>query len=445
MLDAFSKFFTEHNLFASSQKYLLAVSGGKDSMTLLHLFKERNLNFSIAHYNFCLRGSESDADERFVKREAAKYGIEVFSKRFETAQYAEEKGISIQMAARELRYEWFAVLMAEYKFDFLATAHHANDSVETILLNMVRGTGLAGLHGIKPISGNIIRPLIYSTTDEIIKFVEANNISFREDSSNASIKYARNLLRHEVVPVLKQLNPQVEIAFSEMAEKMALTEVLVYAQVEKAEKEHVVEVNGIVKLDKAYFVNQEIIFFTFLTKYGFSWHQFKEIHSQCKSDKNSIGNEFRTRTHILYIDRKDILITKNEEGVVFQIEIELNINWVQTPFCELEIDIKPNEGILSLQKKKEIAELDFDKLKFPLIIRNWQPGDSFIPFGMKGSKKISDYLIDNKVSLAEKKKTLVLLSGNEIVWLVGHTISNKYKIAPETKKIMVVTQKEKRL
>lgn len=437
MYARFLDFNKEHQLFQVDDKILLTVSGGLDSVILFDLMLKAQFNFVVAHCNFGLRGEESDLDAIFVKELAEKNNIPVFIQKFQTKEYAESQGISTQMAAREMRYTWFEVLRLKENLDYIATAHHQNDNLETFLLNLIRGTGIAGLHGIPPKKNRIIRPLLFANREQIQEYAQENQIQWREDNSNQSNKYKRNLLRNQVIPLLKTLNPNLEITFQETIEKLNAVELLFSQQIQMLKNQVFTIANNQVCIEFAYFKNTfaaEIQLFELIKIYHFNYTQAKQILA---SIENGSGKIFLSATHQLFIDRTHLMISEKKENKNDSIwEIALEQDFFENDVFSLHFEIIHKNPNFQFSTENNCADLDFDKLKFPLQIRTWQQGDTFYPLGMKGKKKISDFLIDLKVPLLEKENVFVLLSDEDIVWVMGLRIDNRFKITPKTQQIL---------
>jgi tRNA(Ile)-lysidine synthase len=423
-------------LFEPNQKILLAVSGGIDSMVMLYLFEKSGFDYGIVHCNFQLRGDESDQDEEFVKKQVLIHGVSSFFKRFDTEEYAQINGISIEMAARDLRYEYFEKIRIEHHYDFIATAHHSDDLIETFFLNLSRKTGIKGLTGIKDKSGKIIRPLLFASRDEIEKFASENYIEFREDSTNSEVFYQRNFLRHRILPLFSELNPSFKKNILSSIENLKDAET-VYSGFFEIEKQKVIEnatdsqIIDIEKLRKS--EHPKILLLEILTAFNFNPSVTEEVFQSLESES---GKQFYSKTHRLVKDREKLFVSEitEKENRIFYIEagdIEL--------FAPFGINIEKLPGKdFKIRKEKNMACLDFEKLEFPLLIRKWQQGDYFQPLGMSGFKKVSDFLIDEKIPVHEKENTWLLCSGNKIVWIIGHRIDNRFKIRPETKNIFKI-------
>ncbi len=427
MLDKFNKYNTENDLFRPEDKLLVTVSGGVDSIVLCHLLKKYNANFAIAHCNFGLRAEESDKDECFVEELAEELEVNIHIKKFDTKEYLNNAGISIQMAARELRYQWFSELAKQKGYKYILTAHHQNDLLETVLLNLIRGTGIAGLHGIKPKSGNIIRPLLFATKEHVLKYAEENNLDWREDSSNESAKYQRNLLRLEVIPILKKINPNLEQTLHQSVEKISAAEAIFNQYIEGCRIDFLTKREHYVSLEFEFLkeeIEPHLILFELLRPYGFNYSQSEDI---LRNLDNDAGKKYISSTHILVKDRTELIITeKSETNIFLHIQIESNAHQIYFPWNDSTIKIQTTKGF---EKTNDfsVAYLNYEKLKFPITARLWKEGDSFHPLGMKGKKKVSDFLNDLKIPLNLKENVSVILSGEDIVWVVGYRIDERYK------------------
>lgn len=401
-------------------------------MVMAHLFISAKYSVGVAHCNFQLRGDESAKDEDFVKEFCSMHSIPFYSNQFETNNYAVENRISIQIAARELRYQWFTDLMDKHHYNFLATGHHLNDNLETILLNLTRGTGQSGLRGIPPKVNKIIRPLLRFSKDELINYAKENNISWREDASNATVDYDRNFIRHEVTPRLQQLNPSIDKSFKRTHERLMAADALFQLGLQALKQEFVMEDKETVKIDKAFLLVTPYpagVSWELLKVYGFNYIQCQEM---VKLSIESSGKRFLSATHQLVVDRTAWLISPLKERLS-QVVIENETSSIT--FGALEMNIE--KGIYeTLSSSPMVAMLDAEKVRFPLVWRLWEKGDSFSPLGMQGRKKISDYFVDNKLSLLEKQKATVIESAGEIVWVVGHRIDDRYKITDQKKQII---------
>jgi tRNA(Ile)-lysidine synthase len=424
MYTQFLKYSQEKKLFSPGEKVLLAVSGGVDSMVMSQMFSRSGMQTGIAHCNFHLRGEESDGDEAFVRKWADTHDMPFFSRGFDTKHYAVAQGVSTQMAARTLRYDWFNELLDTQGYDKIAVAHHADDNVETVLLNLVRGTGLKGVCGIAPANGRLIRPLLFATREQISRYAAGNGITYREDCSNKSDDYARNYIRHHVTPALKTLNPSLADTFRHNSEHLTQACCLLEEMVEKNKSAWCVRRHDEWRVDiKALQQTAAPGFWLFelLQDFGFNSAQTADI---ARALDEQPGKRFFSATHELVKDRDHLIICLNTHLV--------------SPI-DLTLEERPYHPALSLPQDKHIACLDAGKLRFPLTVRLWQEGDAFVPLGMKGKKKLSDFFIDRKMPLPHKRKQWVVLSGEDIVWLVGQRLDDRYKVTPQTKNILQIT------
>lgn len=437
MLKNFISYIKDKNLFQPEESVLLAVSGGLDSVAMARLFNEAKFNFAIAHCNFNLRGDESDADEQFVRKLAKKYKVEVFVNQFDTQQFAETEKVSIQMAARTLRYNWFSELLEEHGFAYLATAHHKNDNAETVLLNLVRGTGISGLHGILPKRGRIIRPLLFADKEMIMDYIAEKQLAWREDSSNSSNKYSRNLLRNEVIPLLKNINPDIEHTLETTIEKISAVENIFLRFIEEQKKELITFSDGDLIIDGNKLLDHpesKLIIYQILEPYNFN---FSQAGSVLSSLNNAGGKIFDSTTHRLNVDRGKLILSKKNLSIFKSADIaESATSFVKDDF-HLSFSFL-NADETKITGDRNIALLDFDKLSFPLTIRKWKAGDWFCPLGMNKKKKLSDFMIDEKIPLNLKERAYVLVSGESIVWFVGRRIDDRFKITEKTEKVYKV-------
>ncbi|MFY7741737.1 MAG: tRNA lysidine(34) synthetase TilS [Flavobacterium sp.] len=410
---------------------LIAVSGGLDSMVLLDLISKTNIEFAVAHCNFQLRGDESEGDENFVKSYCNENSIQGFFQKFDTKQFAEDEKLSIQVAARKLRYEWFYELLVTENFDFVATAHHLDDQLETFLIHFSRGTGLDGLTGIPSQNDKIIRPLLTFSRAEIETFANENNLKWREDSSNASDKYVRNKIRHQVVPILKELNPSFLDSFENTLQNLNQAQSLVvdasrivYRKVVKdVDNQKKIDLNELLQLP-----NYQAYLYQWLLPFGFSaWQDIYDL-VEAQSGKQIFSEHFR-----LLKDRETLIIEPKSVKISDEFFIQENQSQLNFPlklsFCNVD-DITINDS--------KTIFVDVEKLKFPLKLRKWQDGDYFYPFGMNGKKKISKFFKDEKFSVIDKEKIWLLCSENRIVWIVGKRMDDQFKVTENTQTIIKI-------
>jgi len=439
MVEQFLKYIRSEKLFQSSQRILLAVSGGADSMLMLHLFHQNGFSMAVAHCNFGLRGKESDGDEQFVADYCDRHNIAFYTKSFETAEYAYSKGISIEMAARELRYGWFDELIRQNHFDYLATAHHQDDVIETFLINLSRGSGIRGLSGIQPKSGKIIRPMLFTNREEILDYCQRISIAYRTDSTNKDTIYKRNLIRHEIIPLLEQVNP----AFRRNAQKTigTLNETGQLFQQRINEIKSVVfsddELGAMIHIEKLMnFSPLKTILFELVRDFGFQPEQMDDIIDSLTKES---GRKFYSENYRLIKDRDYLLIVPNPLGQEKLFYIEEDCQKLNYPI-RLSIEHIERTSVFRYSTNPNVADFDLDKLEFPLILRHWQEGEYFQPLGMKGLKKLSDFFIDGKYSIPEKENAWILASGNRPIWIVGKRLDDRVKIDEKTKRILRIKQ-----
>ncbi|WP_452220843.1 tRNA lysidine(34) synthetase TilS [Lacinutrix salivirga] len=435
MLKPFQKHINQNLSFLKGSKLLIAISGGLDSVVLTHLCYQANLKFSLAHCNFNLRGNESNADEDFVLQLAEDLDLEVFIEHFETQEYATKHKLSTQMAARALRYNWFNDLANQLQFDYILTAHHADDNLETFLINFTRGTGLEGLTGIPEINGNIIRPLLQFKREELEGYAKSNSIKWREDSSNATTKYLRNKLRHDVIPVLKTLSPDLLSNFKNTLNNLNDTADIVEESVQAVLKRAILQIDdtqisykisALIKLN-----NPKAYLFEIFKSYGFT--QWDDIYKLLTAQS---GKLVYSATHQLLKDRETLILTQNTSKLNSDTKFIVKTNkQLQLPIGILEFE----ELDLETVKNANTIHVDKDLLKFPLSVRQWEKGDYFYPFGMQGKKKLSKYFKDEKLSLLDKEKIWILCSENNIVWIIGKRADNRFKVSESTKNILKIT------
>ncbi len=438
MQEKFDAFISENNLFCKTDRILIAISGGLDSVVLATLMKNSKYDVTLAHCNFHLRDEESNRDEAFVRRWAKENNIPLFVKEFDTCQYMKENKLSLEMAARDLRYEWFNSLMQEHNFTYLATAHHLDDSIETFFINLLRGTGIAGLHGIQVKNDKIVRPLLFATKEEITEYAKKNNISHVEDSTNAETKFTRNKIRHNLFPILKEINPNFEIALKKDIEYLKDTETIFRKEIEKAKQDIIETENELIKLNifKLKALNPvKIYLYEIISEYGFNETNTTDILS-CLDETS--GKQFFSKTHRLIKDREYIFMDKIKNNSTNEFFL---INQEQGSLIyplKMQIEILKDLKFVNISKEKNIAMLDADLVKFPLILRKWRQGDSFVPFGMRKEKKLSDYFTANKYSLLDKENQWILCSEEKIIWLIGERIDDRFRISNATKNILKI-------
>ncbi len=423
------------------KRFLLTVSGGIDSVVMAELFHTARIDFDFAHCNFHLRGEESDSDQAFVEKLALQMNVSCFVNHFDTQEYAAKNGISIQMAARDLRYEWFENIREINGYDFIVTGHNRNDMVETVLINFARGSGIRGLSGIRPRHGFLIRPLLFASRAEIRKYADAHSLLWREDSSNAETKYIRNRIRHVLIPEFEAINPAFMQNATDTISRLSQTEQLLNLALAQIKKSVWIELPDkfLIDIEK---LNEypavETLLFELLREFGCTPLLVRSIMSSFESTP---GKRFITRTHSITRDRTHLIITKNRVPIETEIEIEPDTVLLTYPIHLTLGSIKVNPGY-TIPSENRYAVLDWDRLIFPLTLRRWRPGDHFHPLGMKGTKKISDFLIDNKVPLPDKQYVWVIESAGNIVWVVNHRIDDRYRITAKTSQVLLIEYRD---
>lgn len=452
MLEEFQAYINRYHLIAEGEKVILALSGGIDSMVLADLLLKVKVDFVAAHCNFHLRGEESDGDEKFVRDYAERNGIQCYVKHFETEKYAAEQGVSIEMAARDLRYAWFEQLRQHLGYDIIAVAHHADDQAETFFINLLRGAGLNGLKGMKPQNGVVIRPLLWASREQIRKYAAENHIVWREDHTNAESVYLRNKIRNQLLPTFDELHPEARQGLYKSLEHLSAENEL-YRALLKEKLAQIVELDGDVqrlpfsKLVKAKVPEPAIpeatrraegptysfqLLFEWLRQYGFNTDQCHFIYDAIGT---GVGNQYCSATHRLVIGRDELQLSEIKEKKDDEIQIGIGEEEILSPFhlCFSKLE-RTAEFIID--KSPEVAQLDADKIQFPLILRHWRHGDRFHPLGMKGSKLLSDFFVDQKFTEYQKQNVWLLVSaGGDILWVVGYRLDDRFKITDDTKTV----------
>lgn len=437
MKEQFKQFIEVNKLCDPQDHILLAISGGVDSMTMLHLFLESGFKVAMAHCNFGLRDAESDGDEELVSRTAMNLGVPLYVKRFDTKAYAETHKVSIQMAARDLRYNWFRKLMKEHGLNKIATAHHANDVAETFLINLTRGTGIKGLTGIPVNNNQLIRPLLFATRKEIENYASCEKIGFREDSSNNESKYLRNSIRQSILPLFENLNPSIITTINQTAALLKEASGIYQQHIDQLFAMLTKKTGEIIYVDIEKIKSLQIsptLLFEYISNYGFT---FDTATRMIENIDHQPGGTFYSTAFKIVKDRKHyILCPRNQDDGE-----EYFIEEGQTNFSgpiRLAISSIPISKQFSLKRNKEIGSFDLSKLTFPLVVRRWQHGDYFYPLGMRGKKKLSDYFTNKKISLPEKETTWLVCSGNDIIWVVNHRTDNRYSITKSTREVLQI-------
>ena len=443
MKTRFVNYIKDNSLATSGDRIILAVSGGKDSMVMAHLFISAGFEVAIAHCNFKLRGKDSDLDEELVRNFSLENKVPFFSESFRTSGYALESGISIQMAARDLRYDWFEKLRISENYDYVAVAHNLNDNIETFLINLTRGTGIAGLTGMNPRNNRLIRPLLFATRGEIEAYQAENRIQYREDRTNAETKYIRNKIRHTILPLFREINPSFDNTILETAGRFRDIGDLVARYISDLSKmvtdqsqNYKTRIINIKKLQG--FSPSGTVLFELFREYGIGSGQVKDLEKLIKAKSGAV---LYTRSHRLLKNRNQILITAPES--------DTNRFYVSESVGELtdvpviaSAEIREVGPGFIIPSDPGTACLDFDSISFPVLIRKWEAGDSFYPLGMTHRKKISDYLIDRKFSIQDKEECYILESGGKIAWVIGERIDNRFRFTKTTRKVLIIIKKD---
>ena len=440
--EAFEHYIEENRLLTRDDRVLLTVSGGVDSMVMLSLFARCGYCVGVAHCNFQLRGAESDEDEVLVADEAARLGAVCYNRRFDTQAEMERTGESMEMAARRLRYAWFEELRREHGYTAIAVAHHADDSVETFFINLLRGTGLRGLTGISQQMGRIVRPLMFASRKEILEYAVANKIRFREDSSNRSTKYLRNKVRLGLIPRIREINPKFNSLMQRNIARLTEAQRFIDRAIERIRTEAVTSDGGIdtIRTDRidASFPREFVIYELLSSAYGFKGDV---IDSLCHAlECGATGRRFYSRERMACNDPGDNVVDPKADHDPCECRVEPRTGRIYSGNAVLYYEYTDIDTVETFGVPENTAQVDADKLQFPLTLRRWHEGDWFIPFGMTGRKKVSDFLVDAKVSAAEKQRQFVLVSGGEIVWLVGRRIDDRYRLTGTTENVLRITK-----
>ncbi len=436
----------QHHLMQHCAPVLVACSGGIDSMFLCEILKELNYTFGIAHVNFGLREDESEGDAAFVKQYAEKNGIPFHTIKFDTLDYKKKTGVSTQMAARELRYTWFEQIRKENGYHSIVTAHHLDDQIETVILNLAKGSGIKGIRGMLPKSGHVVRPLLAITKAEITAYMQKNAIEFREDSSNASDSYQRNQIRHHLLPFFTQLNENFKENFADTVSYLRDYELLTDEYLQKLKKNGVSTKDGITEIKKGFIRSKQYgktLLYRILDEFGFNTDQTNLIYQLIQSENEISGKQFYTANHRLVVDRKSILIVDKNIQRDDYLQIDKFPFNLQFNNFKMEGKLIPIEKV-NLKKSGKYAFFDASKITLPLLIRYPKTGDYFYPFGMSkpkssekaGKKKLSKYFKDEKLSLIEKENTPLLFSGDKLIWVIGHRTDDRFKVNEKTKNVL---------
>lgn len=430
------KYIEKHKLLTMDKPVIVGLSGGADSVALLSVLCELGYTCMAAHCNFHLRGEESNRDEMFVRRFTENLSVPFYKVDFQTNEYAADNRISIEMAARELRYQWFEQLRVELSAQAIAVAHHEQDNVETVLLNLIRGTGIKGLTGMSPRNGLVVRPLLTVKRADILAWLNRREVAYVTDSTNLADEYTRNFLRIRVIPLLEKLNPSVSQAIIRTADNLSETEAIYAYALEEIKKKVQTGKDTLLIAPLLNTPAPKTVLYELLKPYGFNRSVVNDIFSvlQGESGKRFFSDEFQ-----LLKDRDRLLIKPLTESVAAGGDQLLYENDTRiTDPIQLTLKYEPFQEGLSISKDKHIATLDPDKLAFPLSLRRWREGDWFVPFGMKGRKKLSDYFTDRKLSLFEKENIWLLCSGDNIVWIIGERIDNRFCVDKNSEQVLVI-------
>lgn len=440
MIENCIKFINEKSLCKNKDKILIAVSGGIDSVVMLDVIHKIGYKIGIAHCNFQLREKDSDDDELFVASLAKKYDVDFFVVKFDTKDFAKKNKLSTQMAARDLRYNWFNELINKTDYKYVAIAHNSNDVTETFFINLFRGTGISGITSIKEKNNRIIRPIIFASRNEIEKYSEENNLPFREDKSNSTDDYIRNKIRHHLIPLITEINPSgidnIQLTIENLKETLILYEEKTRSIIETLtfKRKNILHIKK-EELDKT--PTKRTILFEIAKDYGFTSKTIDQIIGDLNKQA---GTRYLSNNHEITIDREYLLISQRKSNDNVEFLIDESLKTLELPIC---LSMEFQKADTAISKENNIAYLDFNLLQFPLKLRKWQKGDKFNPLGMKGMKKISDFFSDQKISMPEKQQIWLLVSGEDIVWIINYRIDNKYKITDNTKKILKIVYTEK--
>jgi tRNA(Ile)-lysidine synthase len=433
----FLTFIEAQDLCRSGDRILLAVSGGVDSVVMAHLFHASDFQCAIAHCNFQLRGEDSASDEAFVRSLAASLEMPVYIQSFDTDGHAREMGISVQMAARELRYAWFRELLSKHDFHSLATAHNKNDTVETFLLNLSRGTGIRGMAGIPVRNEQVIRPLLFATRSEILKYARDHGIPHREDASNRETKYRRNKIRHDVIPIMEQLNPGFIETMCGNINRLNEALLIFRQAIEHTRRElfsRESEQTCINIQSLRALAPQETWLYELFSPYGFTRSQCEGIGQIMDSEP---GRRSISPTHQLYKDRERLILVETASTGFQRYYLDSPENLSALPFS-MDVQVVERDDLEEIPRDPRTACLDYDEIQFPLTIRHWLHGDYFYPLGMEQMKKLSDFFVDQKVPVPEKERTWILASGRKIVWIMGMRIDHRFRITEKTRRVLLL-------
>ena len=437
MLEEFKRYIKETLCLTGAEKMILAVSGGIDSVCMAYLFKNTGFTFAIAHCNYGLRGDESDSDELLIKQLADTFEVPFYSIHFNTKEYAQLQKVSIQVAARELRYSWFENLRRKFNYDFVAVAHNADDAIETFFINLIRGCGINGITGIKARNEHVLRPVLFAHRSEIVEFCTEHNISFRTDSSNLTDKYLRNRIRNSIIPDFEKEAADFKKTMNENLNRFDDAAKLYNFAVEKIisdilntnePNKHLVSISKLVESP-----SPKTILFETLKRYQFSGKTSEDVFFNLAgiSGKTFFSNQFR-----LIKDREYLIICRLDQANDQKYYVDQDTLEIHEPY-HMNFSFHDSDGY-EFSINKSIADFDADQLVFPLMFRRWQHGDYFKPLGLRNMKKVSDYFTDKKLSLYDKENCWILTSAGEIIWLIGYRIDDRFKITDKTMRVLRV-------
>ena len=438
MLSTVRAYIAQHQLLRPGAPVIVGLSGGADSVALLHILTRLGYPCVAAHCNFHLRNDESDADADFAQQTAEALGLPFRRIDFDTADYAHQNGVSTEMAARTLRYEWFDTLRRELGAEAIAVAHHRDDNVETVLLNLIRGTGLSGLCGMRPRNGHIVRPLLSVDRHQIVRWLADRHLPFRTDSSNASDVYRRNFVRLRLLPLMEQLNPSVRDAILRMAGHLTDVEAI-YRNAIDSHRAHLIDADGRISIDALLRTPApHAMLFELLTPYGFTPSQCADIAHALSGESGRSFVAPDGRWHLLK-DRLHLILSPADE--VSADAFTLTLGSELTAPIRLSLEERIVDDTFTISCSPHVATFDADRIALPLTLRRWRAGDSFVPFGMTGRKKLSDYFSDHKFSLLHKAAAWILCDASgRILWIVGHRTDNRFRITSKTSRALIVTQ-----
>lgn len=436
MINQIRTYIEKHQLLHEGASVVVGFSGGADSVALLALLVRLGYDCIALHCNFHLRGEESLRDEQFARSFATdRLGVPFYKTDFDTASYAAERHISIEMAARDLRYEWFEQMRRQLHAQAIAVAHHRDDSIETLLMNLVRGTGIRGLVGIRPKNGYVVRPLLPVSRQDITAWLASQSMQYVTDSSNLSDNYTRNFIRLRVLPLLEEIHPSVRQTIARTAEHLAAVETLYDATIEKARREVMVTDRLLSIPALMRFPSPAAVLYELLKPYGFTRLVTDDLFHSLSGESGKI---FYSKEYRLVKDRESlVLAARSEKDVCDHYLLE-----GEEGSCHQPIELSWRKMVLSeefhFEKERSMAYVDFDKVTFPLVLRRWKEGDWFVPFGMKGRKKVSDYFTDQKFNRFQKEQTWLLCSGDDILWIVGQRSDNRFRISADSRNILIL-------